>query len=273
MRVSSGSGLLWLCLVLGIRGLVGFGCDGLVNAVNPARFAGGSPRASRNRPARPLLDPLADVVPWALLPAQVLREGRGRDSELLGSGDLVQPLRPEELSEELGSVVRGHSWFRFMNQVSPPVKDLVKIHARERGTMQWMAKQKPGGRERDEAISWYCHMRLKKMIDEGVEQKKLARRAAIPASGLNALIKRGIGFGLPTASAFTGILGFETRGQFVDAADAWYQREGARYVGHAMKIINAEQAAKQEAKAGKQQGRIAELERELAAAKKRARTG
>jgi hypothetical protein len=138
--------------------------------------------------------------------------------------------------------------------------------------MPTMAKQKPGGRERDEAISWYCHMRLKKMIDDGAEQKALAKRAAIPASGLNALIKHGIGFGLPTASAFTGILGFETRGQFVDAADAWYQREGARYVSHAMKIIHAEESAKQEAKATKQQRRIEALERELAATKKRARS-
>ena len=85
-----------------------------------------------------------------------------------------------------------------------------------------------GGRIPDEAVAWYCHMRLRKMLVEGTTQKQIAEATKIAPSAINLLVKSAKGVGPSTARAFVQLLGFETRGQLTDAADNWWANEGGQ---------------------------------------------
>jgi len=101
----------------------------------------------------------------------------------------------------------------------------MQIHERERAKLEPMAASKATG----DAIAWYCHMRLKKMMAEGVTQKDLSRAAQIPASAVSHLLKNGKGVGVQTLTGFANLFGFDTRGRLVDAADLWWESGGRAY--------------------------------------------
>jgi plasmid maintenance system antidote protein VapI len=118
------------------------------------------------------------------------------------------------------------------------------IHGRERATLWLMAKAPAGGRTPDEAVSWYCYMRVHEMIEKGATQKQLSELSKIPKSAINHLIKNAKGVGPSTAAAFVQLFGFETRGQLVDAADVWWAKEGKSYAIRHMRAMAKEREAK-----------------------------
>lgn len=85
------------------------------------------------------------------------------------------------------------------------------------------------GRSTDEALAWYLHWRLQKMLGDGMNQKQIAATAKIPRSALNHLLKNGRGVGSSTAAAFVEMFGFKTRGALIDAADLWFSKDGKLY--------------------------------------------
>jgi hypothetical protein len=100
------------------------------------------------------------------------------------------------------------------------------------------------GRQPDEAVAWYCYMRLKVMIASGDTQKRIANLVGIPPSAMNLLVKSAKGVGPSTAAAFVKLFGFETRGQLVDAADAWWEKEGKLYALGEMRAMERERHAR-----------------------------
>lgn len=111
-----------------------------------------------------------------------------------------------------------------MNHKPGPVNTRVQIHERERATIRPMA----AGRGTDEAVIWYCHYRLRKLLAEGATQKEIAGRGPVPRSAVNHLLKHAKGVGSTTAAGFAKIYGFATRGQLTDAADLWWATSAAR---------------------------------------------
>lgn len=97
------------------------------------------------------------------------------------------------------------------------------------------------GRSADLAVGWYCHMRMKKLIAEGVKQNAIAEQTGLQPSAVNGIVKSAKGVGPTTAAALVALFGFGSRGQLVDAADAWFQREGAHYVARESRAMAREQ--------------------------------
>jgi plasmid maintenance system antidote protein VapI len=126
-----------------------------------------------------------------------------------------------------------------MNQFREPVKTGVTIHDREPCRIERMA-----GRAPDEPVAWYCHKRVLEMIAGGLTQKKIAEVAGVPKSAVNHLVKHAKGVGSSTAAGFARAFGFQTRGGLVDAADAWWEREGRSYALSEMRAMARERQAK-----------------------------
>lgn len=102
-----------------------------------------------------------------------------------------------------------------------------------------------GTRQADDAVAWYCHYRLSKLLDEGKKQKELALIGEIPPSAVNHLLKHGRGTGPTTAAGFAKIFGFKTRGQLTDAADLWWAtHEARRYAKQAKHEMDRERRIK-----------------------------
>lgn len=252
--------------MLGVRSLFGSGDDDVANRDELLGLPSGEPRTLGHGAAGPLLDPLPDVGAGPLLALEVPGEGGREDPELprgFGLCESTLLALGEKRQEQVGGGAVAHgARFRFMNHALGAVKTGVSIHDCERARMAPMPKRKSPGKERDDAVAWYCHMRFKKMIEDGARQNELAEAAKVPPSAINHLIKNAGGVGLTTARAFVSLFGFETRGQLVDAADEWYgTAEAGRYIVRETRVMNEEKLAKTEAKLQKERERNEELKR------------
>lgn len=87
----------------------------------------------------------------------------------------------------------------------------------------------PGGRTSDDAVNWFCHVRLRTLIAAGAKQKDIASRASLPEAAVSYAARSAKGIGPTTAAKLAPILGFRTRGELVDAADVWWLAEGKDY--------------------------------------------
>jgi hypothetical protein len=86
-------------------------------------------------------------------------------------------------------------------------------------------------------------MRVHEMLDNGATQKELVEISKIPKSAINHLVKNAKGVGPSTAAAFVKLFGFETRGQLVDAADAWWETDGKIFAIRHMRAMAKEREA------------------------------
>ena len=86
-----------------------------------------------------------------------------------------------------------------------------------------------GGRVSDDAVNWYCHVRLLALVESGVQQKTIAEQTQVAESALTGIKKSASGVGPATAAKLAKLFGFRTRGALVDAADEWWEREGKDY--------------------------------------------
>jgi len=112
-----------------------------------------------------------------------------------------------------------------MNRNRGDVKNGISIHEPERDKLGNMKV----GRSTDEALAWYLHWRVSKMLKDGSNQKQIAEQAEVQRSALNHLLKNGRGVGSVTSAAFVELFGFKTRGNLIDAADAWFAKDGKLY--------------------------------------------
>lgn len=95
-----------------------------------------------------------------------------------------------------------------------------------------------GGRVSDDAVNWYCHVRVVALVDSGVQQKSIAEQTGIAESAIAGIKKSANGVGPATAAKLAGLFGFSSRGALIDAADEWWQREGKIYsLQHANKQL------------------------------------
>lgn len=78
-------------------------------------------------------------------------------------------------------------------------------------------------------------MRMREMLEKGMTQKEISHITEIPTSAINLLINSAKGVGPQTAAAFVKFLGFETRGQLVDAADEWWKKGGYEFAIRGMR--------------------------------------
>lgn len=179
------------------------------------------PGAHRDGTTGPLRDPFSDVTLRPLLPRQVLTQPGRRYDELSGGGDLFEPLPLDETLEEprSGVLENGHG-ARFMNRNLAHVNSEVKIQERERARMGTV---KPG-RASDDAVAWYLRSRLTQIIEveKSKNQAQIADEADIPRSALSNIYLHSRGAGPATAKALAKYLGFKSRGEMTDAADAWW---------------------------------------------------
>lgn len=81
----------------------------------------------------------------------------------------------------------------------------------------------------DEPVAWYCVMRLKELIEHGIQQKKIAEDSGLTPAAINHLVRNAQGAGATTVTALAEYLGFRTRGGLVDAADEWWAKEGKQF--------------------------------------------
>jgi transcriptional regulator with XRE-family HTH domain len=112
------------------------------------------------------------------------------------------------------------------------------IQRSERAIIEAVAAKR--ARHIDEPVAWYCVMRLKQLIDQGIQQKQIADDSGLTASAINHLVRNAQGAGPATAAALAEYLGFPTRGALVDAADAWWAKEGKLYVLETMRAAQRE---------------------------------
>lgn len=106
-----------------------------------------------------------------------------------------------------------------------------------------MAGRAPG-RASDDAVTWYCHMRVSQMLAEGYTQKRIAELADLPKSAINFLVKNGKGVGATTAKGLAKAFGYRTRGMMVDQADAWWDQGGSSYAVQQARLIERARALK-----------------------------
>lgn len=91
------------------------------------------------------------------------------------------------------------------------------------------------GRGTDEPVAWYLHKRLNELLEQGVTQKEISARTGQPRSAVNMLVNRAQGAGPQSVADYVELLGFATRGQLVDAADAWWAKDGKAYAVRQMR--------------------------------------
>lgn len=117
-----------------------------------------------------------------------------------------------------------------MNPNRSEVKSSLQIHEPERAKMLTVKPEKAVGRASDDAVAWYLRMRLTQLIE--VERSKLqsqvADEANLPRSALSNIYLHSRGAGPATAAALAKYLGFKSRGEMTDAADAWWDTPEAR---------------------------------------------
>lgn len=92
----------------------------------------------------------------------------------------------------------------------------------------------------DEPVAWYCVMRLRELTEAGIQQKQIASEAGLTASAINHLVRNAQGAGPATVMALAKYLDFPTRGSLVDAADAWWSKEGKLYALEVMRAAQRE---------------------------------
>lgn len=237
----SGTSSGGLCGLFGIRRVWD---EGGVLAGDGLGFAGGAPGSGGNLAAAPQSDSLPDVVPRTLGAVEVPVQSRRNDPELLRGFRLRKGLfRFEELSQEPRRFTSdGCHGERFMNPNLRNVKNEDRIQEPERCKVGSMKV----GRSTDEALAWYLHWRLQKMLSDGMNQKQIAAQAKIPRSALNHLLKNGRGVGSLTAAAFVEMFGFKSRGALIDAADAWFAKDGKLYALAQMRAQSREREQKTE---------------------------
>lgn len=113
-----------------------------------------------------------------------------------------------------------------MNQNSSLVKPVVTIHERERAKVLGMT----GGRTSDRALNWFCHMRLRQLIDveKTLTQATAADRAKVSRSAVSNIYKWASGAGSTTVAKLVPVLGFASRSQLIEAAERWWDSPAAR---------------------------------------------
>jgi hypothetical protein len=215
-----------------VASLVRNDCGGHVAQLDG--LGGGKPGALGDSTSGPPLNSGADVAAGTLLASQVRVQSSGNDTDLLGGLCLREGRSsPQKALEQVGCQVLSHPRrFRFMNRIPVHVNHDLKIQERERAKILDMS-----GREPDDAVAWYCHMRISAMIAEGMNQKQIALAAKLPKSAINHLVMNAKGVGPGTAAALSVILGFTTRGALTDEADEWWATQGERYAAREMKAM------------------------------------
>jgi len=113
-----------------------------------------------------------------------------------------------------------------MNQNEAPVKHLVTIQEPERAKVLGMT----GGRTSDRALNWFCHMRLRRLIDNErtLTQAIAADKAGISRSAVSTIYKWAQGAGSTTVAKLAPALGFASRSQLIAEAERWWDSPAAR---------------------------------------------
>ncbi|HEY8944775.1 MAG TPA: hypothetical protein VIM73_10955 [Polyangiaceae bacterium] len=100
------------------------------------------------------------------------------------------------------------------------------------------------GRGTDESVTWYLHKRLNELLAQGAKQTTIAERTGQPKSAVNLLVNHGQGAGSVSVANYVELLGFKTRGELIDAADAWWSKEGNAYVVQQLREIQRKREEK-----------------------------